>query len=140
MKQATSDTGDWERRQVINTKKLALWTTAWLLTMALASFGPALLWAENKAWSAFAIALSTLVGAIMIFANKRHLQSLDELQQRIQLEAMGVTLGVGLVLGLSYSNLAISNLIPGDAEISVLVILMGLCYLLSVVVGAWKHR
>ncbi len=140
MKQATSDTGNWERRQVINTKKLALWTTAWLLTMALASFGPTLLWAENKAWSAFAIALSTLVGAIMIFANKRHLQSLDELQQRIQLEAMGVTLGVGLVLGLSYSNLAISNLIPGEAEISVLVIIMGLCYLLSVVVGAWKHR
>lgn len=140
MKQAASETGNWERRQVINTKKLALWTTAWLLTMALASFGPTLLWEENKAWSAFAIALSTIVGAIMIIANKRHLQCLDELQQRIQLEAMGVTLGVGLVLGLSYSNLALSKLIPGDAEISVLVIIMGLCYMLSVLVGAWKRQ
>lgn len=114
------------------TRKLAVWTTAWVVTMALASFGPTLLWDGQTVISAAAIALSTLVGIGMIVANKNHLMSLDELEQRIHLEAMGIALGVALVAGLSYSNLDIANVIPFDAEIGHLVILVGLTYLASV--------
>ena len=133
MKNLETDTTLWERKVNRNTKQLAFWTAGWLLTMALASFGPVLIWSGDKLWSFLAIVLNTLVGAIMIVANKRQLQSLDEMQQRIQRDAMGVTLGVGLVLGLSYSNLDITDLIPGDAEISVLVIIMGLTYAITMV-------
>lgn len=76
----------------------------------------------------------------MILANKKHLQSLDEMQQSIQRDAMGVTLGVGLVLGLSYSNLDIANLISGDAEISVLVIIMGLTHMVTMLLLTRKYR
>ena len=62
----------------------------------------------------------------MIIANRDHLKSLDELQQKVQLEAMSITLGVGLIAGLAYSNLDTSNVVPFDAEISHLVIGMGL--------------
>ena len=75
----------------------------------------------------------------MIWANKNHLRSLDEMHQKIHLEAMGITLGVGLVVGLAYSNLDISNIISSDAEISNLVILMGLTYFVSVLVGTRKY-
>lgn len=140
MKNVETDATPWERKITRNTKLLAVWTGAWLLTMALATFGPVLLWSDDKLWSFLAIALNTLVGIVMIIANKRQLQSLDEMQQRIQRDAMGVTLGVGLVAGLSYSNLDISNLIPGDAEISVLVMIMGLTYGLTMMLVARKYR
>ena len=41
----------------------------------------------------------------MIYANKQHLLGMDEMQRYIQHEAMALTLGVGLVLGMSYELL-----------------------------------
>lgn len=125
------------RRQTV---RLAYWTLAWLVTMAIATFGPQLLWSEDSALTPVAIGINMLIGFGMIYANKEHLKSLDELQQRIHLEAMGIALGVGLVVGLAYSNLDISNVISTDAEISYLVILVALTYLASVFIGTRKYR
>ncbi|MEL6200590.1 MAG: hypothetical protein AAFR09_10375 [Pseudomonadota bacterium] len=117
-----------------HTLRLAQWTGAWLVTVALAVFGARFLWENNATLSVLAIALQAAVGAGMIIANKRHLLNLDELQQRIQLEAMGITLGVTLIAGIAYSSLDIVNVISGDAEISFLVMLMGITYLMSLLV------
>jgi len=76
----------------------------------------------------------------MILANKRHLRGLDELQQKIQLEAMALSLGIGLIVGLGYSNLDVTDVIGFDAEISHMVILMGLTYLVGVISGTRKYR
>lgn len=140
MKDSDTNATPWERKLTKNTKRLAFWTGAWVLTMALANFGPIFIWSGDKLFSFLAIVLNTVLGVAMILANKRQLQSLDEMQQRIQRDAMGVTLGVGLVVGLSYSNLDITDLIPGQAEISVLVIIMGLTYALTILFVGRKYR
>ncbi|MEO0616094.1 MAG: hypothetical protein AAFY69_08150 [Pseudomonadota bacterium] len=113
------------------TIRLAQWTAAWLAAVALAIFGAEFLWDGNVTLSVLAIALQAAVGAGMILANKRHLLNLDELQQRIQLEAMAITLGVTLIAGIAYSSLDIANVIAGDAEIGNLVLLMGLTYIVA---------
>ncbi|MDX5437004.1 MAG: hypothetical protein LPK03_07410 [Pontibacter sp.] len=123
-----------------NTSLLATWTAAWTLSMALASLGPTLLWGENKALSIMAIVLNAALGVGMILANIRHINGLDEMQRKVQLEAMGIALGVGVVGGLSYSLLDTTNVIPGDAEISYLVILIGLTYLGATVIGLNRYR
>ena len=87
-----------------------------------------------------AIATNFVIGIGMIVANERHLQGLDEMHQKFQLEAMALSLGVGLIVGLSYSNLDITNIIAFDAEISHLVILMGLTYGMGVAFGLRKYR
>ncbi len=130
----------WSRTNVKNTLRLGYWTAAWLVTMALASFGPVFIWQSNKLLTGLAILFNLGVGFGMIMANKRYLKGLDELQQKIQLEAMALSLGVGLVVGLCYSNLDISNLISFDAEISHLVILMGLTYFAGVLVSHRKYQ
>lgn len=130
----------WHANVRHQTVKLAYWTFAWLISMAVATFGPQFIWTDGSPLTSIAIGINVLIGFGMIRANKNHLQSLDELQQRIHLEAMGITLGVGLVVGLAYSNLDISNVISADAEISHLVILMGLTYLASVFIGTRKYR
>lgn len=122
----------WTAQNRKNTKNLALWTLGWVLSMALASLGSALLWPGDTLLSGLTIALNLFIGIGMIWSNKRHLLGLDEMEQRVQLESMGITLGVGLIFGLAYSNLDQTNLIPFNAEISHLVILMGLTYLVSV--------
>ncbi len=92
--------------------------------MAVANFGPRLVWADVAWITALAIAVNVAIGAGMVLANVRHLKSLDEMHQKVQLEAMGLSLGVGLVVGLAYSNLDVTGLIGFRAQISHLVILM----------------
>lgn len=140
MSDSKSASGGWHANVRRQTVRLAYWTLAWLVTMAVATFGPQLVWTESSALTPVAIVVNLLIGFGMIWANKEHLKSLDELQQRIQLEAMGIALGVGLVVGMAYSNLDISNVISSDAEISFLVIVVALTYLASVFLGTRKYR
>lgn len=112
-----------------STRVLAIWTAAWLLTTAIAVFGPSFFWEGNTSISTFFIAINLAVGAGMVFANIRHVLSLDELLQKIQLQAMGLTLGVTLIAGIAYSTADITDVISHDAEISFLIMLMGLTYL-----------
>ena len=122
-----------------NTIRLAWWTGAWLVTMAISVFGPAIAW-ESKAISLAAIFVNVAVGIGMIMANKQHLNGLDELQRKIHLEAMALALGVGLVVGLAYSTLDVVDVIAVDAEISFLVILISLTYLGGVFIGRRKYQ
>ena len=133
-------TRSWADNMRRNTLRLFYWTGAWVITLALATFGPRSLWAEDPLITAIAILVNLGIGFGMIWANKLHLRGLDEMQQKVQLDAMAISLGVGLVLGLGYSTMDVTNLIAFDAEISHLVILMGLTYITATVVGTWKYR
>ena len=123
-----------------NLKRLGFWTFAWTLSVALASFGGEFLWEGNQMLNVAAIGLNLFVGILMILANRRLIENLDELEKKIQLESMGLTLGLTLVVGLAYSLLDITNVIPWDAEISFLVIFMGLCYLTTTFLNSRRYR
>jgi hypothetical protein len=131
---------DWQANVKRQTVKLAWWTTAWVLSMAVATFGPHFLWGDSRGITIAGIAANLLIGFGMIRAFRNHLRSLDELDQKIQLEALSFTLGVVLVVGLAYSNLDVSNIITSDAEISYLVILMSLTYMGAIAFGKRKYR
>jgi len=109
-------------------KNLAAWTMAWLLSTAIATFGPIVLW-DSFRISLLSIIINLLVGIGMIRANVLLFATYDELQKEIHLKATGITLGLSLVLGISYSLLDISNVMAVDAEIGVLVGVMGIIYL-----------
>ena len=140
MNEFNKESNDWAANTTKNTARLAYWTGAWVVTMAVANFGPRLIWQFNDSLTILAILINLVIGFGMIMANKRHLKGLDEMQQKIQLEAMALSLGVGLVVGLSYSNLDVTNIIAFDAEISHLVILMGLTYLAGIVIGLRRYQ
>jgi len=130
----------WKNEVTRNTKILAVWTLLWVGSMALATFGPKFIWNENAILTTVGVVVNALIGAGMILANVRHLNSLDELQKKIQMEAMGVALGVGVVGGLSYSLLDTTNLINSDAEISVVVILISITYFVTLVIGQIRYK
>lgn len=140
MNNSNAKPDSWAAANKKNTLLLAYWTFAWVATQALAVFGPEFIWQSNKPLTSLAILLNVVIGSGMILALRRHLKGLDEMQQRIQLNAMGISLGVGLVLGLAYSSLDSTNVIPFDAEISHLVILMSLTYIIGIYAGHRKYQ
>jgi len=135
-----TDPGNRASRTQKNTVRLGIWTAAWVLSLAVATFGPMLLWGENRVLTSIALAVNLAAGAGMILANKHHLNGLDELQQKIQLEAMALALGVALVVGLAYSTADTTDLMYKDAEISYLVILVALTYLAGIFFGHRRYQ
>ncbi len=134
------DTGAWASRMTRNTWGLAAWTVAWVASVALASFGSGNLWNDQPAPTLVAIGFSVLVGVGMLFANKRNLQGLDELQRTIQLEAMAWSLGAGLVGGVAWTLFARHDLVGIEAEIGHLIAFMGLVYLAGCIAGLLRYR
>lgn len=134
------DTGAWASRQIRNTLGLAAWTAAWVASLLLAAFGPEVLWNNQAAPTLLAIAFSVVVGVGMLFANKRYLQALDELQRTIQLQVMAWTLGAGLVGGVAWTLFARHDLVGFEAEIGHLVAFMGVVYMAGSVAGSLRHR
>ena len=110
------------------------------MSLAIATFGPIFIWNDNKSITFFAIAVNLLIGIGMILVNINYLKSLDELQRKIHLEAMSVALGVAVIFGISYSSLDTTNLISYDAEISHLVIVIGVTYLAGVIIGTIHYK
>lgn len=140
MSTSPPDTGAWASRQIRKTLGLAAWTAAWVASLALAAFGPGVLWNNQVAPTLLAIAFSVVVGVGMLFANKRYLQALDELQRTIQLQVMAWTLGAGLVGGVAWTLFARHDLVGFEAEIAHLVAFMGVVYMAGSVAGSLRHR
>ena len=140
MNDSQTRTDSFKARNIRNTAHLGFWTVAWVLTLALATFGPRFAWESNTAFTLLAVAGNLFMGAGMILANKRHIKGLDELQQKIQLEAMALALGVTLVGGLGYSVLDITNVILFDAEISHVIFLTSFTYMAGMFFGYRRYQ
>jgi hypothetical protein len=131
---------DYRSRVRTNTRQLAGWTAAWVGTCALMAFGPKFLWNRTMVFTLLAIGLNICVGIGMIVANKKYLMEQDELQRKIMLNAMGITLGVGLIAGVPYSVMSLYHVIPFSADIGHLLMIMGLTYAASNVYGQRRYR
>ncbi|MFG2758027.1 hypothetical protein [Streptomyces wuyuanensis] len=121
--------------------RLVLWTLAWVGTLALAKFGPQLLWEPSQrvaSWATVAVNLAVGVGWIVAFT--RFLRALDELQRKIMQNALAVTLGVGWVVGFSYVVANAADLVARDVEIAALPALMGIVFVIAFVVGKIRYR
>ena len=140
MNNPNTKSGNFAANNTKNTLLIFYWTIAWVLTTALVKFGAEYIWESNKLFTSLAILLNVVIGFGMILAVRRYLKALDEMQQKIQLDAMALSLGVGLVIGLGYSIMDQTNLIPFDAEISHMIMLMSLTYIAGIFAGLRKYR
>lgn len=122
------------------TAQLALWTLAWLATLAAARFGPELLWHAQPVASWIAVALNVLVGIAWIAAIARFLRAQDDLWRKITQDALAVTLGVGWVAGFGYFVADAAGLVAYDPNIALFPALLGVVYLIAVLLGWIRYR
>ena len=131
---------EWEVTTKKNVRHLAFWTGSWLLTVATATFGPKFIWNSNSIITILIILISTIIGIGMILMNRKYINGLDEMQRKINTDAMAIALGVGVVGGISYSMLDIADIISFNAEIGHLIILIGVTYIIGVFVGNIRYK
>jgi len=112
---------------------ILIWTGSWLLVKigivedVLVSGWP--LWA--------AITASGGLGLLAVWAYLKHLGGLDELRRKIEMDALALAFGVGMVTGLTSSLLGDAGVLPWDEMVSYLFTVMFVTYSVGVIVG---HR
>lgn len=127
-------------RTAAATTRLALWTAAWLITYALATFGAERLKEVSVVLVVGLIVINAALGVGMMLATRTHWLQMDEMWQRIHTDAMVITLAAGFVGGFSYVLLDTTNLISSSASISFLMIPLGLIYMGSIVYKGSRYR
>jgi hypothetical protein len=140
MNKIINDTCDITAQTKKNTLRLFFWTGAWVLATAGAAFGPRFLWDFNTLPTILGVLIHIGIGFGMIRIFRQYLLGLDELQRKIQLDAMALTLGVGMVIGVSYELLEDIKLITFEPEISHLIILMSLTFCIGIIVGNRRYQ
>ncbi len=133
-------TSEYKTQNNKNEKNLKMWSAAWAVSMAIAAFAPKYVWAFDTLITIIAVVISLGIGFGMLLSNRRYLRGLDEMQQKILFDAMGLSLGVGLVVGLTYELLEDIKLITFEPEIAHLVIIMCLTYFVGMISGHRKFQ
>lgn len=138
--EARNGTGGY-RDSIKATVRLVVWTLAWAATLALARFGPRVLWdSQHEVATWAAVVANVLVGVGWIVAFTRFLRALDELQRKIMQDALAVTLGVGWVVGFGYVVAEAGGRVPYDVNVAVFPALLGVVYLIAFAVGKIRYR
>ena len=140
MKQATQRETGYQSSIRTSVIQLFRWCGAWAAASALLAFGPKFLWNKALVFTLLAVSLDVAVGVGVMLANKKYIAELDELQRKVQLNSMGITLGVALIGGVPFSVMDSYHMIPFHADIAYLLILMSLTFAVSSLYGTWRYR
>lgn len=120
--------------------RLALATLAWVATLAVARFGPPLVWGSDPVAGWIAVGLNLAAGAVWIVVYIRFLRSVDELWRKIMTDALAVTLGIGWVLGFGYVVAEAAGILPFDVDVAGFSIVLVAVYLLALLAGRIRYR
>lgn len=129
-----------ERLATRHTVQLAIATLAWVLTLAIARFGPELVWDGGVVPGWIAIGANLVAGAIWILVHIRYLRAVGELQRKVLLDASGLALGVGLVGGCALAAANSAGLIGIEVDLSLFIIMISVVYLVATAIGNLRYR
>ena len=127
------------KEQKKQTKIMLGWTIAWVISLAFLSGG------ENSLWDSLLITkigliINLAIGIGMIIANKNLFKTYDELQKKIQFEAMAITLGLAVVVGLTYEVSFDFGVIDKEPEFEYLMLFISFSYVASNIINARRYR
>ena len=76
----------------------------------------------------------------MIIANKNLFDHYDELQKKIHLEALALTLGLTVIVGISYEVSFDFGIINSEPEGEYLVFFISICYIVSTLLNSRRYK
>lgn len=119
--------------------RLLLWTLAWSGSMVLVDKAILYSWYSSPAVSVAGVIVNAGLGLGMIWAFLRYLSGIDELQRKIQVDALAIAMGVGLVSSFSYSLLVTAGLVT-DPEVSDIILAMTGTHVAAIPFGQYRYR
>ena len=127
------------KEQKKHTKILMVWTFAWVASLAFLSGGVNYLW-DSLLITKIGLLINLAIGVGMIIANKNLFNHYDELQKKIQLEAMALTLGLAVVVGIVYEVSFDFGVINSEPEGEYIVIFISICYIVSTLLNSLRYK
>ena len=127
------------KEQKKHTKILMAWTFAWVASLAFLTGAENALW-DNIIFTQIGLIINFVIGLGMIIANKNLFKHYDELQKKIQFEAMALTLGLAVVVGLTYEISFDFGVINSEPEFEYLVLFISFTYIASNIINSRRYK
>jgi hypothetical protein len=139
MTSSLSAKSDYDRRSIRDNLALVGWIFAWMASLTVSDKAALYGWwsAEWITW--LSIAVNFALGVWVAIRFVRMLRGMDDLQRKIQFDALAFSFGVSVVATISYSLLVTWGYIT-DEEVSDIFVVMCVAYSLAVVTGALRYR
>jgi peptidoglycan/LPS O-acetylase OafA/YrhL len=118
-----------------NQRRVIAWSLLWTLCWVVGALAIDNGWMDAAAAGVAAAVLSALLGVGLLLAYWRFLREADELRRKIEVEALALAFGVGLVGGISYWLLGESGIVA-EAEILHVIVLMIVTHSLGILIGS----
>ncbi len=127
------------KEQKKHTKILMAWTFAWVASLAFLTGAENALW-DNIIFTQIGLIINFFIGLGMIIANKNLFKHYDELQKKIQFEAMALTLGLAVVVGLTYEVSFDFGVINSEPEFEYLLLFISFTYIASNIINSRRYK
>jgi hypothetical protein len=127
------------QKQQKHTKILMGWTIAWVVSLAVLSYGVNNLW-DSLLITKIGLLINLVIGVGMIISNKNLFNYYDELQKKIQFEAMAITLGLAVVVGLIYEVSFDFGVTNSEPEFENLMYFICFSYMASTIINSLRYR
>lgn len=127
------------KEQKKQTKIMLAWCIAWVASLAFLTVGVNYLW-DSLLITKMGLLINLVIGIGMIIAHKNLFKTYDELQKKIQFEAMAITLGLAVVVGLIYEVSFDFGVINSEPEFEYLIFFISFSYIASIIINSRKYR
>ena len=127
------------KEQKKHTKIMLAWTLAWVASLAFLTGAENALW-DNIIFTQIGLIINFAIGVGMIIANKNLFKHYDELQKKIQFEAMALTLGLAVVVGTVYEVSFDFGVINSEPEFEYLVLFISFTYITSNIINSRRYK
>ena len=127
------------KEQKTKTKIMMIWCFTWIASLAFLSAGVNYLW-DSLLITKIGLLINLAIGIGMIIANKNLFKTYDELQKKIQFEAMAITLGLAVVVGLIYEVSFDFGVTNKEPEFEYLMYFISFSYIVSTIINSRKYR
>ena len=127
------------KEQKKQTKIMLAWCFAWVASLAFLSAGVNYLW-DSLLITKIGLLINLAIGIGMIIAHKNLFKTYDELQKKIQFEAMAITLGLAVVVGNTYEISFDFGVINSEPEFEYLIIFISFIYITSTFINSRKYK
>ena len=127
------------KEQKKQNKVLLGWTLAWVVSLAFLTGAENTLW-NDLIYTKIGLLINLVIGIVMIVAHKNLFKTYDELQKKIQFEAMAITLGLAVVVGLTYEVSFDFGVIDSEPEFEYLMLFICFSYVASTIISAIRYK
>ena len=125
-------------RDTQNSRRILYWLIAWMATWLGANLAVSYDILDKGLPATLAAVVSLCLGVGCVFAYRRYLREADELRRKIELDALAVAFGVGIVGGLSYWLFGRAGAV-GEVDLLLVFVAMMVTYSIANFVGLVRY-